>query len=1512
MKPFLFFEKAALFSFLTTCSASLAVADVTLPVPTLNGYYNAAGTFQNTGGLPTPTRIDTDYGYAVGSGSYGSLSSNVFLADGNSYTFAMSMKFTTDEKGIAFSAVVANGNGLLVRRNGAESVLFVFGTSAQNVLFEVSLTNPESFHHYAFVADSAAQDVKIYLDGALVSPTVTGDPALALKQIKHFQWGNMYGGMSNSPGGSAGLTSAGAHILTLEGYQAALDADQVALLYAQSPFSATDYTATISGDVNFSEIAWDGDKVWSGKNKSDTVTLTAADGTRLTLDGSGVAGKATITSPGTFSLATAANGVSIGAWDLSGVTEFVVSDAYPFAPAPAQLSRSPAKWLYTKTSNTSINTANGNTYEINAGTEEARAQYAFTYNGGTIAFPAGVYAYSSNRTATETTLIFSGATLYADTFDISTMHVTLSTGTLFGTRFITTQGSGNGNTMVQTGGDIILSGTGGADKTGTATLMFGHWPNGKSTYTLSGGSIQAEAGGFRLSNDSPVDFTVSGGSLRVKEIKGSGTQTTTFLLSGGIVEIGSGGFDSLGNTTFTLAGGHLNAFADNGIRMAVQSAAETQSTLSAANGTTMTVSGALSGSGAITIGTETENGSVLFTGATASYTGTMTLATGTAEIPSSFGGRVITAPDTELRVRLTNIEISLGCDMENVTLQPGQNIAFLNPDGTLVTTGTISGNSYAPPVKTWVGETATWSTGDDPANWDDAAAFANADDVLFPASEAPYTVTIDGAVSPANMTVSGATTFAQGQDGAIAVETLLLKVSEGNVEFAVPVTTPKIEVNNGTLTFSKPLGNSGSFGNATLINSTGTLAFDVAADSAQTFTVGNRTGSGTFLKTGEGTLTMTGTNAGFSGTTRVTNGTLLFSGGGANGPGKGSIIEIIGENSLLHLTGGDATGWEKSGNQRLVLSEGGTMRVAKRDTLATNLEMTGGIVDITAKNGENSGRGLDLFGNTIHVKAAANASPEAPTVSRFTGTAGTNDISPRSGGATFTIDENAQLHIAPNIKQSDANAGIVKNGPGRLILEGSASYNATTRLQAGTFELRNKGTITLNDVIIDSGATLEMNPADGESVTFSANATGTGALTHTGAGETVISGVVSPTNTIAVAAGRLTITGGLGTLADTTYTYPLALSIAEGATLTISTGSNIQRMQQISGAGTVEVKNGTLASAAKGGENGFSGAAAPIILSEGGTLLLDKLDVTGWASKTPIYLGTGSTLKVTRRETLTRPLNFQGGTLQILGIDTNSGRRSLDLFSGMAFTVTEDSRIEGVAGGDTYVSNGTESSTTIGNVNNPVMALRNGGLTVAVAENKTLTIAASMISINNSGVSTPYSFTKTGTGTILLDGQELVGDDTGYNGRYTFSNPSTTTIEAGTFILNAHQENAGSYTVATGAALGGNGKITLATGTSLTLNTGSTIIKTTDDFDAALTIEGSVVLPEIQTPADRIRIEVPEGLVKPGIETCYILKGTGIPEESAEKFVAPDKSRVFQDETGIYISSRIGILVTIF
>ncbi|EDI7683842.1 AIDA autotransporter-like protein ShdA [Salmonella enterica] len=461
-------------------------------------------------------------------------------------------------------------------------------------------------------------------------------------------------------------------------------------------------------------------------------------------------------------------------------------------------------------------------------------------------------------------------------------------------------------------------------------------------------------------------------------------------------------------------------------------------------------------------------------------------------------------------------------------------------------------------------------------------------------------------------------------------------------------------INDGTLiaTSVDALGSGDVTDNATLALNTGGT-FDNAIS-----------GSGQVVKSGDGALTLSGANS-YSGGTLISDGTLVASNVEALGTGD------VTDNAVLELnTGGDfinnigGTGRvEKSGDDTLTLSgsnsyTGGTL-ISSGTLVATNVDALGsGDVTDNATLELNTGGTFDnaISGSGQVVKSG----DETLTLSgsnTYTGgtliSGGTLVANDVNALGTGDITDNATLALNAGGDFDNAISGsgqVVKSGDETLTLSGSNTYTGGTLISGGTLVATNVEALGSGDVT--NNAVLELNTGGD----FTNNIGGTGRVEKSGDGTLTLSG----SNTYR---GGTLISGG--TLVANNFEALGTGSVTNNATLELNTGGDFDNA--ISGSGNV-VKSGA-DTLTLSGNNSYSGGT---VINDG-TLIAGRVnalgsgDIDNYASlqlnasgqfvtanltthdNATTAIGAGSAL---RANTLTQEAN---STLAVHLIDSNSG-----------------------------------------------------------------------------------------------------------------------------------------------------------------------------------------------------------------------------------------------------------------
>ncbi|MCL9047493.1 autotransporter-associated beta strand repeat-containing protein [Salmonella enterica] len=505
-------------------------------------------------------------------------------------------------------------------------------------------------------------------------------------------------------------------------------------------------------------------------------------------------------------------------------------------------------------------------------------------------------------------------------------------------------------------------------------------------------------------------------------------------------------------------------------------------------------------------------------------------------------------------------------------------------------------------------------------------------------------------------------------------------------------------------------------------------------------------GTGSVVKSGDKTLTLSGANS-YTGGTTISGGTLVASNVEALGTGD------ITDNATLELNaGGDfannigGTGSVvKSGDKTLTLSgsntyTGGTT-ISGGTLVATNVEAlgTGNVTDNATLELSTGGDFANNIGGTGSVVKSGDETLTLSGANSYTGgttiSGGTLVASNVEALGTGDVTDNATLELNTGGDFDNAISGsgqVVKSGDKTLTLSGANSYSGATTISGGTLVATNVDALGSGDVTDD--ATLELNTGG----TFDNAISGSGQVVKSGDETLTLSG----TNTYS---GGTLISGG--TLVASNVEALGTGDVTNDAVLELNTGGTFDNA--ISGSGQV-VKSGdkmlTLS-----GANSYSGGT----LISDGTLVASNVEALGSGDVTNdavLELNTGGTfdnvisgsgkveksgddaLTLSGSNTYTGGTLISGGTLvasnvEALGTGDVTDNATLALNAGGDFTnnIGGTGRVEKsgdqtltLSGSNTYtggtlISSGTLVATSVdalgtGNVtNNATLALNTGG-----------------------------------------------------------------------------------------------------------------------------------------------------------------------------------------------------------
>lgn len=738
---------------------------------------------------------------------------------------------------------------------------------------------------------------------------------------------------------------------------------------------------------------------------------------------------------------------------------------------------------------------------------------------------------------------------------------------------------GSGSLTISEGAfDLSGYGAGGngalRNVSGTNTLS--------ATLNLLGATrIQIDAGSLTVGGLSPAGYAL--------EIDGAGAFTSTGALNSGgnLSLLGSGNRAfgaavNLGSNTLLIESTGTNSFtgavtANAGISITAgantfSNTLSSSATLALGNASSTTVSGT------VQVGTLEISGT-----AAASFTGSVSATTGGISITSTgavaFSGSQATA------------------GTQNFTVDTSANVGL----GTAVIAGTFSKNGSG--TTTFSGSAANQITN----------TFVNAGTLVL--NKTAGTNAISG-----NLTVGdglGTDTVTFSASNQINDNSAVALLSSGVLNLngfsdtinSLTFTGGSVATGGGTLTIT----NSNSIttnaagtgatisGNLALPSYSSTInVADGVATSDLTISAnisGNR-----IIKTGDGTLVLSGTNT-FADGGQTYDNALTIQGGTVAITADANLGNA--NNNVAFANGGrlQIGGTLTAGaGRQFNFTSNGTIDVTSGNTATLN-----GILD-GAGNFTKSGEGTLTLGGTAVNTLSGNTSVDGGTLA-LNKTAGVNALA-----SNVTINSGGTLRLDANNQISDTATVAFGNS-------GSATFNVNSRTEtiAGL-----SGTNTSAAVTMTSGGSLTVGSSANAS--FAGSITGTGSLTKVGTGTQTL-GANSFTGSVNVNAGTL-LAG-----ANNIFTAANALIIASGATLDLATYS--AAVGTIAGSGSIAIGSG--GSLAVGGGNANSTFAGS--LTGAGTLQ---------------KVGTGD-LTFTSSINFSGKLTLSGGEITLAGINATIG-----------------------------------------------------------------------------------------------------------------------------------------------------------------------------------------------------------------------------------------------------------------
>ncbi|MDV3459202.1 autotransporter-associated beta strand repeat-containing protein [Sphingomonas sp. HF-S4] len=325
----------------------------------------------------------------------------------------------------------------------------------------------------------------------------------------------------------------------------------------------------------------------------------------------------------------------------------------------------------------------------------------------------------------------------------------------------------------------------------------------------------------------------------------------------------------------------------------------------------------------------------------------------------------------------------------------------------------------------------------------------------------------------------------------------------------------------------------------------GTLVFDQGFDGSH---AGAISGTGTLVKAGSGTLTLSGANS-YSGGTQIASGTLR----GDTNSLKGNVAN----NGVLAFAQDfdGAYAGSVSGTGMLVKAGTGTLTLGGTNVYTGGTIIAAGTIrgDSNAVRGDVANDGTLVFDQAFDGGYAGTVSGSGMLVKAGSGTLTLSGANTYGGGTLVTsgtlqgdthslqgdVTNEGVLAFAQDFDGAYAGdlsgtGALVKTGAGAVTLAGSASHSGGTRIDGGVLI---GNTSNLQGSIVNHANLVIGQGTDGD---FAADLSGTGNLYKAGVGTVRLTGTIDHSGITAVIGGRL-IGSTSSILGD--------ISVAQGATL---------------------------------------------------------------------------------------------------------------------------------------------------------------------------------------------------------------------------------------------------------------------------------------------------------------------------------------------------------------------------
>lgn len=592
----------------------------------------------------------------------------------------------------------------------------------------------------------------------------------------------------------------------------------------------------------------------------------------------------------------------------------------------------------------------------------------------------------------------------------------------------------------------------------------------------------------------------------------------------------------------------------------------------------------------------------------------------------------------------------------------------------------------------------------------------------------------------------------------VDVGRLVLAASSNLATSIGPIGSGTLTMHNAEVALSSGI----SIENAISLPDTGTFI----VDSGTAIFAGSISGVGSMIKSGGGTLNLSGSNP-FEGAVDVSNGILQF---GSDNPFSDSTFVVLDASGTLDLNDHSKTIGTLSGAGNVDLGTG-TLSINSGDTTYSGIITGTGQVELGGAggtvfqfSGQSTYSGTTTLRTTEQLTLNVSSTGSVTSGPVGVGTLSVEDSCTITLGDGVTIANTLDFTGTMLLSIAGGNTGtlsgvlqgtggnILTTGAGTLVMSGSNTYTGGAVLGSGAVILASDSALGSGDALlgtvlvgVNNGISVSNNMGivntgtfligTGNTGTLSGALTGTGSLVKEGAGVLVLSGTNS------------TYSGSTGISAGT---------LQAGTANAFSLNSAVS-LENVSGAIlSLDGHNNTIATLSGGGNSGGN------VSLGSGNLTFGTAADTSYAG---VVAGTGKLIKQgTGSFTYTGVGTYTGGT------DINAGSIALSETNALGSgTITMQDGTELILGPDISLSNG--------------VAL-NGGNTI-----QTLSGDVTMSGVLSGATG---ALTKTGGGKLILSGANTYAGNT--------------TVSGGTFAVNGSITS--DTTIGSSSKLMGTGGIT--------------------------------------------------------------------------------------------------------